>query len=1379
MTERLSTTGQLVEALASYVPPRVARAINANPDTSITPAAEPIEAAVLLCDISGFTNLTERLAAHGGAEELTQLLNAYFSRMISLLAAEGGEVVQFSGDALLALFAADGDALSMSVQRANQAASQMQASMSEFARLSTSVGKVDLAMKIVIGAGTTLALSVGGVFNRWLYVLGGDPLEQVAEAMEVAERGETRLSPEALALLTPEQLAPQPLPAYTWLELTDRISTALMSYIPGAISYRMMAGQADWLAELRPLTILFLGIGGLNYRTVDDLRQIQRAMVGLQQTVYRYEGSVNKFVVDDKGVISIIIFGAPPVAHRDDPLRAVRCAIDLQQFAETLDLRLAVGITTGQTFAGPVGGTRRREYTVIGDTVNLAARLMKAAGRGGILSDHATHWATRNEINWEILAPLTVKGKAATVRIYKPLGHHRPRAQPAAELSQALFVGRQAELSQAVELIDQSSAGQLRVLMIEGDSGMGKTALLNEIGNRWVDRGLVGLLGSGQAIEQQTPYLAWREIFASYFDLESLASPTQASQRQQVEQRIAEIAPHLSERTALLNDLLNLGLAENELTRSFSEEPRLRQASLNALLIELLAIWAAERPLVLALDDAQWLDPLSWKLAQRVARSLQDSRLLLLIIYQPLKSPPADHPYHALQAMEQTAHLPLEPLGTGEIRAIAAGRLGVGSLPPDLANLVEQSAAGNPFIAEELVIGLLESGAIGVEQGACVQRQPLDRMQLPDTVQGLVLSRLDRLPAREQLTIKIAAVIGRVFGFSTLRDIHPSSLHADEVRSDLDELERDNLLLPLTSYSALRSHTFRQTVTREVAYSLLLHAQRRDLHERVARWYEAQSDDDRSDIYGLLVYHWGLAGNRERELHYAMLAGRKFAAEYANASALTYLNRALELTDEPGRCDELLWLRMQIYNRIGEREAQRADLQQLAELAERGGDRKRQAQVYNAWADLFNETSDFPAAIAALHQAKAAADAIGDQAAAARSLTIWGQVIENQGNFPAATAYYEQALEIYRQTSYPRGEANNLAHLGNISFYLSNYAAAYDYDRQALAIRRTIGDRVGEANSLSALGQSAMRLGNFDEALRYQHEALAVARAVGDRGSEAYCVSTIGETYFNLSDYAAAEEHFEQALRHCRAVGERRREANVLNMLGMVYRDVGDYGQAGSHFEQALAIYQAIGEQSYITYALLNLGYVQAINGSPKVAAERYNAALQLARASGFRDGESYALAYAATLEADQGELEAARVGFLQALAIQTELGLGPVAAESEAGLARVALARGDLPAARAYAEHCYAHLSAHGVDGMEFPLLVYLTCFDILRATDEPARAWALLLEAHRLLMQRAEAISDPQMRESLLTNVALNWRVIEQRVAYTEQTAGNNAVQ
>ena len=1357
MTDPKPNTEQ-IQTLISYLPPQVVRMILADPSHTMRPTASRMQAALLLADISGFTALTERLTGRGpeGAEELTMLLNAYFSRMIELLTAEGGEVVQFSGDALLATFAYADESPAFNVRRAWQAADWMQAAMAEFSTLKTSMGPVDLGMKIAIGAGEITALSIGGVLNRWQYIIAGDPLRQVAEAEVGAQRGAVVLSHAARELLSETPLAPRPIIAPQLPASNEQMVAALCTHIPGAVNYRLFDGQFDWLAELRRMSVVFLGIGGMDYESSDDLVALQQVMMALQQTIYRYEGSLNKFLVDDKGTISLITFGAPPFAHADDPLRAVRCAIDLQSLAKKLGLRLAIGITTGQVFAGPVGSNSRREYTVMGDVVNLAARLMQSAERSGIICDHSTYVATRNDLIWDILTPQTVKGHVAAVRCYRPTGSIRNRNSVGATHQ---MIGRATEMGQILSIIEAVTAGQTRVLILAGEAGVGKTRLFLDLARHASEQGMVTLYGSGDSIDQQTPYLAWRAIFSSYFDLDRLADASQEVQRWHVIERLAEIAPRMIERAALLNDLLNLGIPESDMVKAL--EPKLRHASLTAMLIDLLVLWATERPLVLALEDAQWLDPLSWKLAERVARTLQDTPLLLILIHLPMTTLPADHALSRLRQLPNHVELTIEPLSPSEVVSIAAMRVEVRALPQPIATLIAQTAGGNPFVAEELALSLLESGVISVADGQCRQEHDLAEIHIPDTVQGLVLSRIDRLGPTEQLTLKVAAVIGRVFGAPILEDIYPAHLSDGGMSRTMERLISADMVGVLQSYSHLRSHTFKQAITQEVSYSTLLQVQRRELHARVAHSYEGLHAEELPELYALLVHHWHYADNGQRELYYADLAARKFAAEYANHAALTYLSRALELSDEACQRYELLWLRLHIHERIGARDAQRSDLEQLEQMAEHDGDHKR-AQICNAWADYYRVISDYPAAVAALERARSYTGDSHD-AIHARTLTLWGQVLEYQGNYLAARGYYEHALAIYRTLDYPRGEANNLQNLGNISWYLGDYSTAHTYDLDVLAIRRKSGDRGGEAICLANLAQTAMRRGDSTAAHAYQQQALAVAEAIGDRGSEAFIHGVIGESFLISGDYIVAQRHFERAIPILRAIGERRKEANSLNMLGEVYRDLGNNDAARTCCEQASAIQTEIGERSYAAYSYLNLCSILAANDI--TAARTYcEQGLALARETNNRDAEACGLAYRAWLAELSTDWAGAEADYLAAMPIHAELQASAGACEDKAGLTRVALARNDMPVAAGWAAACEDYLDEQGVAGMEFPFRVYLTLYDTLNALGNKVGAMQRLSEAHELLAERAAAISDPALRDQMLSAVPEYRRVVNE---------------
>jgi class 3 adenylate cyclase len=601
----------LLSTIAPYIPPTLLRAILSDPQVPVEPSAERFPAAVLFADVSGFTPLTEALAQKGaeGPEELTRLLNRYFGRIIGLIEAQGGEVVKFSGDAVTVLFAAVDEPLSHAVRRAQQSAEALQAAIDEFVNLKTSVGTVALRMKISIGAGEVLAMQVGGVLDRWEYVIAGDPLRQVAQAESQAKRGEIVLSPEAAGLLHPDPLPPRPLQRPNWSSVADpaALQASLRCYVPGSILGWLEKELYDWLAVLRPMSVLFVRVTGLEYEREDILDRLHAFMQAVQQTLYRYHGTLDRLAVDDKGTVMLVLIGAPPFAHADDPLRAVRCALDLQASAAQPangepPLQLTIGVTTGRVFAGPVGGETRCEYTVMGDTVNLAARLMVQAGAAGVLCDFDTYQQARERVTFESLPPIRVKGKAGLIRVYQPTGQREafsPEDQPLLA-DDAVLINRETELARLTAALDAVKAGQARVLVVQGEAGIGKSRLVRELTRGAREQGLAWLLGGGQSIEQGVPYRAWRDVLAYFFGLSEITNPAERQTR--VRGLVQELAPEQVERLPLLNDVLNLNLPDTDLTQTL--DPDLRQGSLLSLLLALLQAWTQESPLILVLEDA-------------------------------------------------------------------------------------------------------------------------------------------------------------------------------------------------------------------------------------------------------------------------------------------------------------------------------------------------------------------------------------------------------------------------------------------------------------------------------------------------------------------------------------------------------------------------------------------------------------------------------------------------------------------------------------------------------------------------------------------------------------------------------------------------------
>jgi len=1340
----------LLRTLAAYVPPPITR-VTLSETSPVPPTqarANRFPAAILFADVSGFTPLTEALAQRGseGPEELTRLLNSYFGRMIAVIEGQGGDVVQFSGDAVTVVFPAMEEDLGIATRRAKQAAEAMQGAMGEFAALETSTGPVALGMKIGIGAGEILTAQVGGVRGRWEYVIAGDPLRQMAQAEHQAERSQVVLSPETKALIAPHAVAPRPLPQPDWARVQNpaAVEAVLRAYVPGVVIAWLEEELQEWLAVLRPMSVLFIGIFGIDYTQPGAIERLHAFLRAAQEIIYRYEGSTNKLAVDDKGTVLLALFGAPPRAHEDDPARALHCALDLKAMAKAQGLQLAIGAATGRVFAGPVGSKARREYTVMGDTVNLASRLMGIAGQGQMYCEYETYRGARSKLAFDLLPAVRVKGKAGLIRIYRPVGKASKQKRGKAS---GVLVGRQTEVARLAACLDEVRAGHGRILLIEGEAGIGKSRLVEELGRLMQERGIAGLMGMGQSIEQQTPYRAWRDIFASYFDLDEVDDPAERQRR--VQDHVRDVVPDLVERIPLLNDVLSLGLPENELTTSL--DTKLRHESLISLLLALLRAWAGERPLVLVLEDAHWLDTLSWDLAVQVARALTVVRvpLLLVVVMRPMEDEGTRIEPRILAGMDETEHLSLQSLSPDEMLALAAVRLDITDerLPEAVAKLVRTRAGGNPFFAEELVYALRDNGLIAIEleegQTRCVVCHDLDQaaQALPDTIQGIVLSRIDRLPPEKQLTLKVAAVIGRTFIFTTLHDTLGEHMEISRrfLKGYLDDLAHLDLT-PLEAPEPELTYIFKHIITQEVAYETLLFAQRRQLHRAVARWYERTFGDGTDQAagremesslaphYPLLVYHWHQAGEKDQERHYAGLAGKWAAAQFANAEAAGYFSRALELTPETNRAAryDLLLAREAVNDLQGEREAQAQDLMALALLAEDANNDRWGAETALRQANYDEATSDYAAALEAVQRAIVQADRTEDLADDTEGFIAWGKVLWRQGDYDAARVPLERALAMAQTTDNRPCEAKSLQALGNVYLYQGNYPAAQEHYRRALDICHATGYRQGQADNLTSLGTTHYELGNYPAARDHYEQVLSIFCTIGDRRGETMALNNLGTVYCDLGDYAAARDYHQQALEIRITIGDRWGEANSLVNLGLVHHGLGENEAAREYCRQALAIQQEIGD----------------------------------------RRGEGYSLTYLGHALAELGELQAAARAYREALHLRREMGQSSLAIDDLAGLARIAMAQGDPQQALEHVREIMAWIETNGSEGIEYPLQVYMTCYRILDATggNVPAtrRCHAILSKAHTALLEQASEIGDPTLRHKFLENVKANREIM-----------------
>ncbi len=598
----------IIDKLLPFVPPHLARKLINEPEWGGADS-DFLTAAVLFADISGFTPFTEALQEQGdeGIEEITDVLNACFTPMIDILASESGEVVKFSGDALMVMFPAEDNTLGMVVRRARQAADRLQEHVSSTEATDSSIGMIKLSMKVGIGCGDVFAMQVGGLLGRWEYVIAGEPVRQAAEAEGRARPGDVVLSPESEAEIDPESYPPRKIEtlALPMLERIEGVEKNMRRFVPGAVLGWIESGSSGWLSVMRPMTVLFVGLESFDFGDDDALENFNQLVRNVQRTLYRFEGSLNKVVVDDKGVLIMALFGAPPLAHQDDPVRGIKAAMEVQSLTDKMDLPVSIGVTTGKLFAGQVGSETRYEYTVIGDKANLAARLMQHAPAGEILCDHDTYSQARDRVQMDVLDPIEVKGKSGKVRIYQPndnsltskiiSGTFRPPP---------MIAGRDDEVTVVKDMLSSLHHGQNGVLVIEGMAGIGKSRLIKEVEIQAKIQGMKYLVGSGRSAESNVQIRAWQDVFEQFFELSREVDVSTKADR--VHAVVSELAPALVEQYSLLARWLHLPAKEG--TQELILDPDQRVHSLSNMLKTLLMSTARHKPLVIALDNAQWLD---------------------------------------------------------------------------------------------------------------------------------------------------------------------------------------------------------------------------------------------------------------------------------------------------------------------------------------------------------------------------------------------------------------------------------------------------------------------------------------------------------------------------------------------------------------------------------------------------------------------------------------------------------------------------------------------------------------------------------------------------------------------------------------------------
>ncbi len=1263
---------QLLDSIVTYLPRYLVQAELAAPDAGA--GGEFLCGTLLFSDISGFTAMSERLSTLGkdGAEQIVTLVNRYFSAMLDVLFAYGGDLFKFGGDALLAYFP-DGPEMPGSVN-ALHAAWAMQQAMAAFREVETSLGTFPLQMKIGLHAGPFFAARVGAPKKRE-FVVTGATINATAMAESAAVAGQILASNavyaqvqaqpgftfipgppgyyllDAFDILPSISPSPAPAPSLSLPETLRQTTIALerlTPYLPPGLLPRLLARlssvegeQGARVAEYdsgehRLVAILFANFVGASDlverlgpgREADIARALNDYFVVMDEIVERYGGVVNKIDLYDRGDKLMALFGAP-VAHEDDAERAVRAALDMQRALEEhcTWAQQRIGVSTGMVFAGHVGGAMRREYTVMGDEVNLAARLMSAAQAGEVLLAGYVQRKVRAFFEVADRGEVRLKGKSKPVPTFTIVGR-RAQPEPVRGIRglRSTLVGRAAEQAALRRLVADLFTGRGGILSLIGEAGLGKSRMIAEMRANVVDEiALTWVEGRCLSYTQHVSYSAFTDVIHAFLRIVDTDNEYDIRDKLRryteylfADEGAADVQPYLAH-------FLNLPLSEPEAERvTYLSGEALQRQMLRAItaLIERIAM---EQPVVIVFDDLHWADSASLLLLERCLALTDRVPLLIAMLYRPVR----DHGCFDLGQLaardypHRHVEIQLKPLDlqAGEDQELVCNLLALDQLPPALAHLVSR-AEGNPFYIEEIIRSLIDQGIVVPQNGGWRLDREIDLRVVPDSLQGLIMARIDQLLEEARRTLQLAAIIGRTFTHDLLAWLSSAAALMAHLDVNLATLQRTELIRERARLPELE-YIFKHVMVRDVAYESLLLRDRRTYHSLIGRYLEEiYAGKKLEEVYELLAHHYGLSDDREKALEYLIKSGDKARLAYANPEAIAFYRKADGLAAQLQQTEAAVVIAEglgDVLFHVGESEEALACYERALTCCR---DAKRHADLYRRIAVVYEKRGDYEQALDRCAQGIALLPADAQASVEmARLLLARTRIYEQQGQSDRALAEGEASLAVLLDsTHYPEiAQAHNLV---GLSYRGRQPAKAIDHLQQALNILERIGNEYEAAriyNNLAILHYQT----DLILTAAYFSRALKTLQRFGDVWGEATTYANLGVVQYAQGNYAQAIDHYQRSLAMRERLGQSLGMADCHINLGETYRAQGNLDQAIVHLEEGLRIAQDIGAQDAEAECLRQLAECYLEIHVPERALAVCEKALTYAKSVGNRQEEA------------------------------------------------------------------------------------------------------------------------------------------------------------
>ncbi|MDZ4085943.1 MAG: tetratricopeptide repeat protein [Tabrizicola sp.] len=1094
-----------------------------------------IDACAIDIDISGFSRVTDALSARGpeGAELLADVIRAIFEPLTACVHEFGGFVANYVGDGFLALFP-QAPGLEDALRRGLAAGWEMRQTIRSRHKFRTPFGTFEINARIGIAEGQVRWRIFGDPQGRrHIYYFDGSPIVEVAKVRQLAGLGElfatsasaARFAEVATTRPTGDDLAchvenVDNLPLPSVLEPAPvAVDPLVAEFVPESIA------TASGTGEFRQTVNLFLKV------EFPD-RDLDRFVQAIFQAQDRFGGFINGLTDGDKGCSALVFWGAP-IATEDDIGRALEfCSHVLTR----PDLTISAGLTCGLAHAGFSGSTRQAVYTCSSRHVNLAARFMSAAKPGALYLDRAARDHALERFETDFVGNLELKGFSEPQPVYA-LGPRKVSQTRVATTGE--IVEREAELSEllgTVETVFQT--GQAGAAAVIGSAGSGKTAVLTALEER-----VLALVAKGAAPDARIvrltaetglgrPFGPFRKALETVLGLAGVAAGDQrrttfdaALARLQTGTDSVPVKEELGLVRFYLAALVDVNLAGS----TFAQVPELRTRNIaRALIVALQALAGSRRLIVIADDlnafDADSLDSL---------RQLTDQTAVpVAVIASSRLDDRGEVPALPFAPERLVTTISMRPLSAEAVRVVAETALGA-PVSTRVVDYLLAKTGGNPLYLEQLILTLNTSGDFlhrGAGQTTRVELAPNASAHIPQGLSGVLVARIDRLPARLKSVIQVAAVLGYEFEVPLLA----AMLGDDALVAGALEAGQAQQIWDEQSPGRFR---FRHAMLRDSVYDMQLVVVRRNLHRQAAQALEQLEGQPDLLRLGALAYHFEHAEMPEMAQRYLLRAGDMAHDSYDVPNAVRYYRLLLKHEIETG-------LQVRVAARLGALLVLTGDWEEALATLDSGlsailgaDDPAQELEILIALGDVLRQSGDFARARERLELARAIARRSGNELMLCKALGILAGTYKYSGDYPRALVIYQEALVVAERVQEDNMIAVSLAGIASIHGLLGAYEKAIDHNRRAIPILERLGNRHELVYPIANLGIDLYTIGEHEEALAILERALLESSAIGDRTGIWFAYHFIGRLHHETGAFQRAIQAYERAMLDRRTLG--------------------------------------------------------------------------------------------------------------------------------------------------------------------------------------------------------------------------------------------------